>query len=67
MGTKKTTPEEARRVIDALGGTNAVARLCGIKSPSVSSWKKNGIPHSWVRFLSLLRPDLFKVGKNSKR
>ncbi len=31
-------------LIDKLGGTNAVARLVGIKSPSVSGWRSGRIP-----------------------
>lgn len=32
------------RLIEMLGGTTEVARLVGIKPPSVSDWKKSGIP-----------------------
>jgi len=32
------------RLIELLGGTTEVARLIGIKPPSVSDWKKSGIP-----------------------
>ncbi|MDR5777278.1 MULTISPECIES: carph-isopro domain-containing protein [unclassified Caballeronia] len=31
-------------LIDALGGTTAVARLLGITAPSVHAWRKGGIP-----------------------
>ena len=31
-------------IIDALGGTNIVARLCNVKPPSVSEWRKSAIP-----------------------
>lgn len=31
-------------LIDALGGTTAVARLLGLRSPSVADWRKTGIP-----------------------
>ncbi|MDR5833332.1 carph-isopro domain-containing protein [Caballeronia sp. LZ034LL] len=31
-------------LIDALGGTTAVARLLGITPPSVHAWRKGGIP-----------------------
>ena len=47
-------------IIQALGGTAAVARLCEVKAPSVSVWKKKGIPRARLQFLRLLRPDLFK-------
>lgn len=32
------------QIIDALGGTSAVARLMNVKAPSVSGWRKTGIP-----------------------
>lgn len=35
------TPNE---LIDKLGGTTAVARLLGIKAPSVHAWRTGGIP-----------------------
>jgi len=50
---------DANHVIDRLGGTFAVARLCRIKPPSVSGWRKYGIPPAREQFLRLLRPDIF--------
>ena len=44
-------------LIDALGGTFAVAALFGIKPPSVSEWRERGIPKSRRQTLSLLYPD----------
>lgn len=35
---------EPGELIDALGGTTAVARLLGLRSPSVADWRKTGIP-----------------------
>lgn len=46
-------------IIERLGGTIAVARLCEVKPPSVSDWKKNGIPKARLMFLRLARPDVF--------
>lgn len=43
----------AAQVIDALGGTVAVARTCGVRPPSVSDWKKDGIPPARMMFLRL--------------
>ncbi|RRU17847.1 Rha family transcriptional regulator [Stenotrophomonas sp. 278] len=51
------TPDS--EVIDRLGGTAAVARLCKVRSPSVSEWRTNGIPPARRQFLELLRPDVF--------
>ncbi|EFI63659.1 MULTISPECIES: hypothetical protein [Comamonas] len=41
----------ATKVIDALGGTFAVARIFDIKPPSVSDWKRDGIPRARVMYL----------------
>lgn len=46
-------------LIDALGGTSAVARLFDIKPPSVSNWRTVGIPKARLMYLRLSRPDLF--------
>ncbi|AOV02777.1 YdaS family helix-turn-helix protein [Delftia tsuruhatensis] len=43
----------ATQVIEALGGTAAVARIFDVKQPSVSDWKKDGIPASRVMFLKV--------------
>lgn len=43
----------AIQVIDALGGTAAVARIFNVRQPSVSDWKKDGIPESRVMHLRL--------------
>lgn len=46
-------------IIDRLGGTTEVARICQIKPPSVSEWRASGIPSARRQFLTLLRPDVF--------
>ena len=46
-------------LIDALGGTTSVADLCEVEPQAVSQWRKNGIPHSRLMYLKLLRPDVF--------
>jgi len=50
---------EANRVIDALGGTGAVARMCEVNDSAVSQWRKDGIPRSRLMYLRAVRPDLF--------
>ena len=62
----KHKAELACRVIDALGGVSAVARLVGIQQPSVSGWKKHGIPHAREQYLRLLRPEAFKQAQQGK-
>jgi len=46
-------------IIDKLGGTAEVARLCQVKPPSVSQWRESGIPAARLMFLKLARPDVF--------
>lgn len=54
---------DANKVIDALGGTNAVAALCEVSKGAVSQWRTDGIPNARLMFLKLARPDVFeKVG-----
>ncbi|MCA8326103.1 Cro/CI family transcriptional regulator [Burkholderia cepacia] len=48
-------------VIDRLGGTSAVARICEIKPPSVHEWRTKGIPKPRLQFLRLAFPDAFSV------
>lgn len=55
-GMDKLTASE---IIDRLGGTTEVARICRIKPPSVSEWRATGIPPARRQFLELLRPDAF--------
>lgn len=49
---------DANQVIDALGGTAAVAKLCKIKASSVSEWRHKCIPPARLMFLELARPDV---------
>lgn len=43
--------QPATQVIEALGGTAAAARIFNLSMPSVSDWKKDGIPEARVMFL----------------
>lgn len=49
--------QHAAQVIDVLGGTAAVARLCEVSMPSVSGWKDAGIPRSRILYLRAVRGD----------
>lgn len=51
----------ASDIIDRLGGTNEVARLCNVRAPSVSQWRKDGIPRAREMYLRAVRPDVFDV------
>lgn len=59
----KTTASAASELIDKLGGTTEVARLCDIRPPSVSEWRRKGIPKPWMKFLELARPDAFPIAE----
>lgn len=52
------------QTIDRLGGTSAVANLCDVKPPSVSEWRKEGIPKARLMFLRLARPEAFDLPPN---
>lgn len=51
--------QTANTIIDRLGGTSETARLCEVQPPSVSEWRKTGIPKARLKFLRLARPDVF--------
>lgn len=53
------TKQLSDAVIDGIGGTCAVASLCGITSSAVSQWRTNGIPKAQLNYLRLARPDVF--------
>lgn len=48
------------KIIDLLGGTTAVARLCRVRSQAVTQWRRNGIPSARRDYLQLLRPEVFR-------
>ncbi|AWH37950.1 hypothetical protein C1929_14895 [Stenotrophomonas sp. ZAC14D1_NAIMI4_6] len=50
----------ASTVIDRMGGTGRVARICEVSSASVSQWRLKGIPAARRQFLQLLRPEAFR-------
>lgn len=57
---------DANKIIDALGGTSEVARICDVKPPSVSEWRDKGIPAARLMYLRLLRPDVFEQKAEQK-
>lgn len=50
---RRLDPARSRAIVDELGGTMAVARLFGIRSQSVSCWKRLGIPESRMQSIQL--------------
>lgn len=53
---KRLSPKVSSEVIDAIGGTGTVSRLCDISSSAVTQWRINGMPKSRVLYLR----ELFK-------
>lgn len=47
----------ATKIISALGGTAAVARMFGLTMPSVSDWKRDGIPKTRMMYLQAAHAD----------
>lgn len=57
---ERTSPSlDSNKVIDDLGGTNAVADLFEIDPSAVSQWRRKGIPKPRLQFLKLAHPELF--------
>lgn len=54
-------------IIDRLGGTAAVARMCKVRMPSVSEWRLTGIPAARRQYLELLRPDAFRSAAKARK
>lgn len=48
-------------IIDALGGTVAVAALCETSPAAVSQWRKKGIPNARLMYLRAVRPHVFRL------
>jgi hypothetical protein len=61
LGMPYNAAMDANKIIDALGGTNAVAAMCEIKPASVSQWRTDGIPQARELYLRLLRPEVFEA------
>ena len=56
MLMKNKTLHPDSEIIDALGGTSAVARVCQVKAPSVCEWRERGIPKARRMYLELKFP-----------
>lgn len=57
---------DSNHIIDSLGGTNEVARLCKVTAQAVSQWRTEGIPQARLMYLNAVRPDVFREGKQAK-
>jgi hypothetical protein len=58
---------DVNKIIDALGGTNAVAELCNVTPQAVSQWRDDGIPPARLMFLKVIRPDVFDPEPTTER
>ena len=56
---------DANQIIDALGGTNAVAELCKVTPQAVSQWRDDGIPRARMMYIEVVRPDIFGAAPNN--
>lgn len=63
IGVMLDTPSKDSQIIDALGGSCAVAALCNVTSQAVSQWRRSGIPEARRMYLQLLRPDAFPAAQ----
>jgi hypothetical protein len=50
---------DADALIDELGGTVAVARLCEVTSQAVTQWRRTGIPRARLMYLRAVKPAAF--------
>lgn len=48
---KRLPVKESVRVVETLGGSAEVGRICGVSLSAVSQWKSNGIPRAQFLFL----------------
>lgn len=54
-------------LIDELGGTVQVARLCQVSSQAVSKWRSNGIPPARLMYLRLACKEAFDTKEARQR
>lgn len=51
------------KLIDELGGPTQIAKVFGISSQAVSSWRRSGIPRPNRMYLELKHPAVFSGGQ----
>ncbi len=54
-------------LIDKLGGTAEVAKLCEVSPAAVSQWRTDGIPRARRMFLKVIRPEAFEDENNENK
>ena len=55
---KRLPPQPTNKVIDALGGSAEVSRICEVTISAVSQWKSMGMPKARFMFLRERNKDL---------
>jgi hypothetical protein len=65
LSTRQTDEIEPAQVIDALGGTGAVAKLCEVSSQAVTQWRRAGIPRARLMYLRAVRPAAFEAAPSA--
>ena len=54
------------KIMITLGGTSAAARFFEVNPSAISQWKKaNHIPRARLKWLKVMRPDLFRGEKKA--
>ena len=53
-------------LIDKLGGTAEVAKLCEVSPAAVSQWRTDGIPRARRMFIKVIRPEAFEDESREK-
>lgn len=59
--------KKSGEIIDLLGGTVEVSRLCNVTKGAVSQWRENGIPEARLMYLKLARPDVFEPATTEQK
>ncbi len=49
---QRVNPKYANEIIDLLGGTGCVSKICDVRDASVSEWRRSGMPKGRFMFLS---------------
>ncbi len=56
---EKALDPQAVTLIEVLGGSVAVSKICGVTHAAVSQWKRNGVPRPWAMFFREKFPSYF--------
>jgi hypothetical protein len=51
----------ANKIIDAIGGTNATAKMMHKSAAAISQWRRNSIPDDCLELIRYRKPKLYKA------